>query len=418
MPSVLIDNPIAPSQAPAPKRKRKSKAAPPPQILDSEGKDEEEKRLESLLFATTVDLNVSDESEAEYAEDLDDLAALGFVIDKGHVARAVSPMEEATDEGEEGEEGSDTSDERKPAWHDPDDDEMHINIASKSRLRKLRNEDDEEVVSAVEYQKRLRAQFQKVHPAPNWALSETQRGKDSSELLKLLQSTDGILSKNSFKALPQEVLEVTRVKDANQLAYSQAVIQALSWHPNAQVLLTAGLDKTIRLFQIDGKVNPHLQNIFLRDLPIHQASFTRDGREIIAAGRRRYFYSFDLQSGQPQKIWDEHKDDKSLESFVISPDDQYIAFLRRDGYIGLASRSSKQWIADFKMSSSVKSVDFSSDGKTMYSISRDGEVYHWDLGERRCIHRFHDEGAIKPRALAASFDGGYIATGYVYFNRD
>lgn len=58
--------------------------------------------------------------------------------------------------------------------------------------------------------------------------------------------------------------------------------------------MTAGQDKTIRLFEIDGENNPKAQGVFFNDMPILHAAFTPDGTQIIAAGRRKYFYAFDL----------------------------------------------------------------------------------------------------------------------------
>lgn len=47
---------------------------------------------------------------------------------------------------------------KKPAWTDPDDGGMEIDIAADSRLRKLRRTVDEEVVGGRDYEGRLRAQ--------------------------------------------------------------------------------------------------------------------------------------------------------------------------------------------------------------------------------------------------------------------
>ena len=64
------------------------------------------------------------------------------------------------------------------------------------------------------------------------------------------------------------------------------------------MLLTAGLDKHIRLFDIDGVRNAKVQGVFLEDFPIHKACFGGDGLKIVAAaGRRNYFYTYDLQHG-------------------------------------------------------------------------------------------------------------------------
>jgi hypothetical protein len=91
---------------------------------------------------------------------------------------------------------------------------------------------------------------------------------------------------------------VTRLKDANVQDPSKAVVRAVEFHKHGQVLFTAGMDKTIRLFQvsracwrhrhdppphrrhcaqIDGVRNPKLQGVGLPDMPIRCAHFSADG---------------------------------------------------------------------------------------------------------------------------------------------
>lgn len=47
---------------------------------------------------------------------------------------------------------------RKPAWVDDDDARVQISLASTNRLRKMRKNEDEDIVSGVVYEKRLRRQ--------------------------------------------------------------------------------------------------------------------------------------------------------------------------------------------------------------------------------------------------------------------
>lgn len=47
--------------------------------------------------------------------------------------------------------------EMRPAWRDEDDDDVEVDIANKDRLRKLRRTEEEEKISGVEYEARLRA---------------------------------------------------------------------------------------------------------------------------------------------------------------------------------------------------------------------------------------------------------------------
>ena len=62
---------------------------------------------------------------------------------------------------------SDNSDEA--AWVDSDDERLTITLASNPRLRKLRISESENMINGKEYVKRLRRQFERLYPAPDWA---------------------------------------------------------------------------------------------------------------------------------------------------------------------------------------------------------------------------------------------------------
>ena len=53
---------------------------------------------------------------------------------------------------------------------------------------------------------------------------------------------------------------------------------------------------------MDNKTNPKIQSVVFPDLPIRQIEFSADGRQIIAVGRRKYFYVYHVELGQIQKI--------------------------------------------------------------------------------------------------------------------
>lgn len=52
------------------------------------------------------------------------------------------------------------------------------------------------------------------------------------------------------KQLPSGMIETTRLRDANQQEPSSGVVQSVEFHPAGRLLLTAGLDKRLRLFQV------------------------------------------------------------------------------------------------------------------------------------------------------------------------
>lgn len=102
-----------------------------------------------------------------------------------------------------------------PVWIDQDT-EMQVDIQSSRRLRKLKTDFDEVSISATTYESRLRAQFEKMNPAPAWAQKDTEKPLE----LEMMQSTNALITKSS-KALNPDKLDILRLKDANQKAYSK-----------------------------------------------------------------------------------------------------------------------------------------------------------------------------------------------------
>lgn len=77
----------------------------------------------------------------------------------------------------------------------------------------------------------------------------------------------------------------------------------------------------------------------------------------------------------------------------------------------LLNARTKQWIANLKSNSRIKSGCFSPDSSTLSTCGEDGEVYVWDLRERRCIHRYVDDGAVRCTTMGISRDNKYTAIG-------
>ena len=165
--------------------------------------------------------------------------------------------------------------------------------------------------------------------------------------------------------------------------------------------------------QVDGVKNAKLQSVFLEDLPIHKAAFANGGSQVcpllyatcfmrvsliarlgslfhpvvwllvlvsawvraqvIASGRRKHFYVFDLQAARVERIAGlTGRSEKSLENFAVSPmaGSPLVAFLGARGYVPLFSLQSRQNIAQLKMPGSVRSAAFSHDGLQLLASGR------------------------------------------------
>jgi U3 small nucleolar RNA-associated protein 18 len=157
---------------------------------------------------------------------------------------------------------------KAPAWADPDDSTLEVSLASSARLRKLRDAPEEDAVKGPEYERRLRRQFVKMNPTPEWATAarRKRRRKESDvdadanvdadvltpDLDTLLTSSGGILGRKSRTHLDPGVLAIERLRDANQAAPAEGEVTTSQFHPSPQVsmLLVASSDRRVRLFNV------------------------------------------------------------------------------------------------------------------------------------------------------------------------
>ncbi|CAO3648303.1 unnamed protein product [Mucor hiemalis] len=430
-------------------------------------KESTEKELEGFLFADNNDdvwdktgheldpkLEKSDEEASEEEGDAEeafffDSGPVTFTMDAPVALNHDSDSEidyEAEDNNSDNEQEVDSDDEEEESdsdnenavWVDEDDKRLKISLSASNITKKLRNDVDEDIVDGVEYSRRLRQQFNKIYPKPNWAMlpseikearkrksmdsddeDEDDENKDEDQLdeetrLDLLKSTMGILSRRSKNStISPRKLDILRLKNANRaVGKSLRLIKSIAFHPNAQVMLTAGLDKTLRIFQIDGKINPKIQSVVFKDMPIHHAEFHPSGDQIVVSGRRKFFYIYDIQSGVIDKcpgIWG--KDEKSLEKFSISPCGRYIAFLGTSGTIIIVSYLTKKWYCDLKLNKTVESVSWTSDGSYIFGFGNEGEVYQFNIESKECVKRWVDDGCIGASVVSVSPNEKYYATG-------
>ncbi|XP_062029453.1 U3 small nucleolar RNA-associated protein 18 homolog [Rosa rugosa] len=388
--------------------------------------EKETKKLENFLFGSIYSpVEFGKEDEEEAVDQVDKGSAL-FFVDRS--ASIVHPGND--DDAKFSEE--DTK-QRKPVWMDEEEEKANINIARVNRLRKLRKEEDENFISGSEYVLRLRAQHAKLNPGTEWSQFDSQsrynrysddessdeenglvvpRGyKEVGAVDDLLRTNEDLVVKSGGKLLPG-LLEYSTLVDANAEEPCNGPINSVQFHRNAQLLLAAGLDRTLRFFQIDGKRNTKIESIFIDDCPIRKAAFLPDGSQVIIAGRRKFFYSFDLVKAKVDKIGPlVGREEKSLEVFEVSPDSSTIAFVGNEGYILLVSTKTKELIGTLKMNGTVRSLAFSNDGKQLLSSGGDGQVYQWDLRTGACFYKMVDEGCINGTALCASPNGSLFAAG-------
>ena len=170
--------------------------------------------------------------------------------------------------------------ETAPAWDDPDDSKAAL-INGSSRLKKLRrSRQEKEALSSHELEQRLRQRYETSSQSTartDWATkSKKQRiaikktdpdgsDDDDEEAALSFFSTSKALLASSRNQLPPNILNIVRCPDANLTDPNKAVVRCIDFHPASEpdqpLMLTAGLDKSLRFFQVGEEKSTKIHGI-------------------------------------------------------------------------------------------------------------------------------------------------------------
>lgn len=370
------------------------------------------------------------------------------------------------------------SSKKAAAWTDADDVPTASSKAASvsllqgpSRLRKLRVAADEDIISTREYETRLRSQYERLNPEPEWAKKAKKLAKKQPDLELLSEDEDDddhrvfASSKRRNVRLPRDTLNIERLRDVNQSTQNSGSgeVKSLSFHPSASasILCVATSDRRVRLFNVDAHLSPLLLTLHLPALPFATPTpvlFHPSGSSLLLSGPRPFFYTYDLQAGgEPVKhtrgLWgttfSSLTDGSSsiqrrrkrgdtggngggdAEGFAMTSFNNagdILAVAGRGGNVHLVDWKSGagQVVGSLKCSGAAGSVGAGgikgmwwvppSAGKEKLAVlTGDSEVFIWDVGERRCVRRWQDEGGFRGAARCLAGSEGHLAVGCVLF---
>ncbi len=291
-----------------------------------------------------------------------------------------------------------------PAWHDSDEEEEG------------EEEEAQEKMSA--YEQQLREQYEERRgPRPAWAQRAAEETQGSAAAAALFSTTSNLTKTGpAAGVLEARVVRVQKLANLNALAPSTVEVDNVQFAPGTQVALTAGRDKTLRLFQVSEKKCVKLHSIFFEDLPIKRAQFVPHSSDVLCMGYKKPFYLYDMEHdavarvphliGQMEGGWSD---------VVQSPDGAYSTFLGGEsGNIVLFSNRSRQVAHTLKASGPVTRATYGTESGSPYlwTTGPECEVFKWDIrATRRCVGKFRDHGGIGTEAIANSPDGRWQAIG-------
>ncbi|CAD7956072.1 unnamed protein product [Amoebophrya sp. A25] len=225
------------------------------------------------------------------------------------------------------------------------------------------------------------------------------------------RKTTSRLPVGSRGPLASNELCMTRLKNANQQAPMNCAADCVDFHPNSELLLTAGRDKTLRLFAIDGTENPKIASYHFKDFPIMHAQFLPgSGESIYLSGMGSLtMHKYDVQAGRVmpispfrgnsmanfgRRIWGLDLAPCRVSSGGVSSYNNLCAVSGEQGKVCLIDLRSHSLARQMTMNGPAVKTLWHPDGKTLVSADSSGGIYEWDVSSGRCINSFRSEGAL------------------------
>ena len=313
---------------------------------------------------------------------------------------------------------------------------LMINLNKTNKLRKLKKDIGESKISTEEYELRIREHYNNMNNIKNndlykWAeddenednttnendlLKENQEGDD---LEKLLRTNKSVINENKILT-STNILKYQQCPQVTKLPGYQhiSIMSTINFHPrNKEILLTSGLDKKLKIFNINYSENftsKLVKTINTLDIPIFSVKFISN-EDIIITGRRKHYYLYNLEKQNLTRIEGNFalssNKINSLEKCFVGLDSNIFSFGDNYGNIYLYDINTKRFKYDIKISSSINSICFD-DKNYLYAVGDQSEIYIYDLRKyRNCLKKVNDYGNFYTNCMDISNNYNYIGTG-------
>jgi WD40 repeat protein len=150
-------------------------------------------------------------------------------------------------------------------------------------------------------------------------------------------------------------------------------VNSVSFSPDGQTIATASWDKTVKLWNRDGKKQQTLNS---HQDGVHSVSFSPDGQTIVTASEDKTVKVWNRNGKELQTI---KGHDAGVFKISVSPDSQTIATASLDGTVKLWSKDGRELRTFTGHEDAVFSLSFSPDGQIIASSDRTGKLILWNL---------------------------------------
>jgi WD40 repeat protein len=218
-----------------------------------------------------------------------------------------------------------------------------------------------------------------------------------------LPDIDSISSENRLQLASTIYRAIYEIKEKNRIQAHLEGVWSAEFSPDGLQIITGGLDKTIKIWQIDGQ---EVAQIVGHTAPVRSASFSPDGQTILSSSSDKTIALWNLNgdrlhtlTGHTAAVW----------SAQFSPNGEMIVSGSGDQTIKLWHRDGTEILTLSRHRGDVRTVLFSPNGEWLISGGADKNIMIWSL-DGTLLHTLKGHTA-DIRCISISPSGEFIASG-------
>jgi WD40 repeat protein len=182
-------------------------------------------------------------------------------------------------------------------------------------------------------------------------------------------------------------------------------IEALALHPEGSIAITGSVDRTVRLWDLDGWRSVR---VFVgHEATVHALAVFADRRRVISGAEDRTLRIWDLESGDCLAVLRGHRE--AIRGVAVSPDGLTAVSLSEDGSVRLWDLEQQRSKVLFKGGfHQLRGIALTADGSAVLFGAGDGTILVYGMPNCIEIGRLGGDGAIV-NAIAIAPDGRVLA---------